>query len=83
MTVEINNNIISITLQMLSFEQDMLTTEKIYSTVGSVVNMFRSMQRILPEESVDEDYLVREIETLCDVYVPVISTLDDERSHQE
>ncbi len=83
MTVEIDNSIVSVALQILSSEQGILTTDKIHSTVHNVVDMFRNMQRIPAGESINEDFLAREIETLCNVYVPMISTLDDEHDHHE
>lgn len=81
MVTEIDQKIIRIVLQMLPSEQDALTTEKIRDTVSNVVNLFRLQQLISSEESVNEDQLVKEIETLCNVFVSAISTLDDRSDH--
>ncbi len=83
MTAETANRVISFALQILSSEQNSLTTEKIQSTVSSVIVMLRGLQQIPIEENVNEELLIKEIEALCNVYVPMISTLDDKRDHQE
>jgi hypothetical protein len=79
---EADKMIITIALQILR-KDDSPTTETIRTTVRHVMKMFRDMDRYSDEGNVQEDQLVREIETLCDVYVPTVSTLDDMRDHQE
>src|SRR5260370_29658030 len=82
MTTETNDKIISFALQILSAEQDALTTEKIRNTVSTVVDMFRKLQQLPFGENINEELLIKEIETLCNVYVPMISPLEDQRDPQ-
>ena len=77
-----DETIISIALQILQGE-DLPTTGKIRDTVHNVVKMFHGMNRYVDVGNVEEDRLVRKIETRCNVYIPAISTLDDIRDHQE
>ncbi len=77
-----DEKIIKIVLQMLS-EEDLPTTELIRITVRNVVEMMRKTNHLAGEGNVEEDQLIRKIETLCNVYVPAMSTLDDMRGHQE
>src|ERR1017187_5026976 len=79
---EIDKMIITIALQILRKEEAQ-TPETIRTTVRHVMNMFREMKQYSDEGDVEEDLLVREIETLCNVYVPTMSTLDDMHDHQE
>jgi len=74
--------IIRIVLQILRNE-DLPTTETIRIKVRNVTKMFREMNQYSDVNNVDEDQLVKEIETLCNIYVPTMSTLDDIRDHQE
>ncbi len=79
---EADNMIITIALQILRNE-DLPTNEMIRTTVRNVIEMLRKVNQLPDEGIVEEDQLVRKIETLCNVYVPAISTLDDMRGHQE
>src|SRR6266700_5967404 len=81
-TKEADEKIINIGLQILS-EEDSPTAEMIRTTVRSVIEMLRKMNQLPDKGIVDEDQLVKKIETLCNVYVPAMSTLDDMRGHQE
>jgi hypothetical protein len=74
--------IVKIVLQSLP-EEDLPTTETIRTAVRNVVEMLRKMNQLPVEGNVEEDQLVRKIESLCNVYVPAMSTLDDMRGHQE
>lgn len=77
-----DEKIIKIVLQFLS-EEDLPTTEMIRATLRDIIEMMRKMNQLVGEENIEEDQLVKKIETLCNVYVPAISTLDDMRGHQE
>src|SRR6266581_2381961 len=79
---EADNMIITIALQILR-KEDLPTTETIRTTVRHVIKMFHELNQYSDEGNVEEDQLVRKIETLCNVYVPTMSTLDDMRDHQE
>ncbi len=74
--------IITIALQLLR-NDDLPTPETIRTTVRHIMKMFCEMNQYSDTGNVEEDQLVREIETLCNVYVPTMSTLDDMRDHQE
>lgn len=74
--------IINIVLQFISSE-DLLTTETIRTTVRDVVEMLSKRNQISDVGNVEEDQLIREIEALCNVYVPAMLSLDDKRDHQE
>lgn len=77
-----DEKIIKLVLQFLS-DEDSPTTEMIRATLRDVVELKRKMNQLTGEENIDEDQLVRKIETLCNVYVPATITLDDMRGHQE
>ena len=79
---EADEKIIKIVLQILS-EENLPTTEMIRTTLRYVIEMLRKMNPLSDVANVDEDQLVKKVETLCNVYVPTISTLDDMRGHQE
>src|SRR6266567_792876 len=81
-TIETDEKIIKIVLQSLP-EGDLPTAELIRITVRNVVELLRKLNQITGAEIIDEDQLVKKIETLCNVYVPAMSTLDDMRGHQE
>jgi len=81
-TADADKRIIGIVLQLLG-EGVVPTTETIRDTVSMAVEMLHKRGQIPDKGSIGIDRLVREIETLCDVYVPTISTLDDMRDHQE
>jgi hypothetical protein len=74
--------IISIALLILR-QEELLTMEKIRNTVHKVTEMLRGMNRFSGMENVVEDRIIREIETLYDVYVPTMSILDDMHNHPE
>lgn len=77
-----DEKIIKLVLQILS-DVDTPTTEIIHASLENVVVLMRKMNQLTEEENIDEDQLVRKIETLCNVYVPATITLDDMRGHQE
>ncbi len=81
-TTDSDQKIIGITLQSLG-EGVSPTAEMIRDTVYMAVEILYKTKQIPDKESIEIDRLVREIETLCDVYVPTMSTLDDMRDHQE
>ncbi|MBA2391942.1 MAG: Z1 domain-containing protein [Ktedonobacteraceae bacterium] len=81
-TVDSDKKIIGITLQSLG-EGTLPTTEMIREMVYMAVEMLHKTKQIPDNETIEIDRLVREIETLCDVFVPTMSTLDDMRDHQE
>src|SRR5260370_36345331 len=81
-TTEADEKIINIGLQILSVE-DSPTDVMIRTTVRSVIETLRKMNHLPDKVIVEEDQLIRKIETLCNVYVPAISALDDKRGHQE
>src|SRR6266496_3080435 len=78
----LDKKIVGVALQLLDGD-DSPTPETIRDTVCSVVEMFRKKKQFSGAETIEIDRLVREIETLCNVYIPNISTLDDMRDHQE
>jgi Z1 domain len=78
----LDKKIIKMTLQLLDGE-DTITLETIRNTMSDVVEMFRKQKQFSDIEIVDIDRRVREIETLYDIYVPVVSTLDDMHDHYE
>jgi hypothetical protein len=69
-------------LKLLSQEQTP-TSDAIRTVVHNVVIMLHNMGRISEVTDEDEAWLVRQIETLCNIYVPMMATLDDPRGHQE
>jgi Z1 domain len=79
---ELEKKIITVALQLLDGE-DAPTSETILDTICSVVEMFRKKKQFADAEIVDINRLVKEVETLCNVYVPSVSTLDDPRGHDE
>jgi hypothetical protein len=81
-TTETDEKIIKIVLQIFS-AQDSPTTEMIGAAVHNALGMLRAMNQLSDVVNVDKDQLVKKIETLCNVYVPPMSTLDDKRGHQE
>ncbi len=81
-TTELDETIIKIAIHMVC-KEDLPTTETIRNAVHNVVKMFHGMNQYADVGDVEEDQLVRKIETLCNVYVPAISTLDDMRDHLE
>src|SRR5436305_3066737 len=78
-TTKIDNTIINIVIQLIYQENTLPTTEVIHTTVKHVIQMFHNLKGIV----IEEDRLIREVEAKCNVYVPVISTLDDMHDHQE
>jgi hypothetical protein len=56
------------------------TQDEIRRRVNMVVSMLRSDN---PRIDVDQESLVREVESLCNVWVPDASTLDDRKGHVE
>lgn len=81
-TTDLDKKIVVITLQFLG-EEDLPTTETIRNTVHDVVEMLQKRKQFSDKEVVDIDKLVKEVETLCNVYFPATSTLDDMHNHQE
>lgn len=79
---ESDKMIVRIALQILR-QEEAPTTEKIRNTVRKVMEMLRGINQFDEVENVVEDRLVKEIETLCNVHVSTMLTLDDMRGHQE
>ncbi|HYU74960.1 MAG TPA: hypothetical protein VEL31_20015 [Ktedonobacteraceae bacterium] len=64
-------------------QEKLITMEKLRNTVRKVMEMLSGMNQFSDVENIVEERIIREIETLCNVYVPATSTLDDMRDHQE
>ncbi len=70
------------TLKLLGQDQ-IATSDSIRNAVHAVVNMLQGLGFIPVLTDADEALLVRQIETQCNIYVPMMATLDDSRGHQE
>jgi hypothetical protein len=74
-TKDLDKRIIKIVLEFLAGE-DTPTTETLHKAVYDVVEMFQKRKEFSDEESVNLDQLIKEVETLCNVYVPHTSKLN-------
>lgn len=81
-STELDEKIIKMVLPVLP-EEILPTTELIRTAVHNVMEMLHKMQQLSDLAIVDEDRIVKKIESLCNVYVPAMSTLDDMHGHQE
>src|SRR5581483_8475375 len=81
-TLEVEEKIVKTVLQI--FSDGMIPTiEMIRIAVHDITKTFYKMKLIINAATVDEDRIAKKIETLCNVYVPTMSSLDDIRGHQE
>ncbi len=79
---ETDKMIIRIALEILR-QEELLTMEKIRDTVHEIMEMLCEMKQLSDVENAVEDRIIREIETLCDVYFSTIPTVDVTHSRQE
>ena len=82
MNIELEKKLISIVMQFLE-DIEILTPKIIRATIEDVVNIQRKIYPFWDKKELDKERLAREIEALCNVFVPMISIVDDTCDHQE
>src|ERR1700731_280685 len=73
-------------VNILSLGKLVSCTEHSYyiaTTVSSIVGVFRTTHQFPERENINEEALVRQVEAVCNVFVPTASTLDDRHGHEE